>query len=595
MLILLSILRGENMNALHELEKIISTQSFTTVFQPIVCLIDASIIGYEALTRGPYGSPLHLPNELFAAAEKFNKTWELELACRTKAIERSKDLIKGKLLFLNVDPKIINDTNFEKGLTKEFLIKNNISPDSIIFEITEKTAIEDYTSFAKVLNNYTEQGYKIALDDTGTGYSGLKTLSETRPHYVKLDIELIKGIDTSPFKQALIRAFVEFSKSTNIKLIAEGIETEAELKTLINIGVYAGQGFFLKKPSEDFEGIPEAVKQIIITYNSIKSNSFDITNNKIGEIAQSYRTFDSNTLSCEIKDYFNSSSNYGVCIVNNNIPVGLVMKHTLDSMLATQYGVAVFNRRPIYLIMDSHALVVDYNTNVNDVVKMAMQRSNENLYDHVIVTNKNEYYGIVTIKNLLEFTTAIEKKYARELNPLTGLPGNTIIQKKLNSVLASKEIYGILYFDLDNFKVYNDNYGFENGDKILKLTASIIENEVNKFFPSNSFIGHIGGDDFVCVVETSPDSCGELSEAIIKDFDSRITTFFNEEDKKNGFIISLDRNGNKDVFNLTSISIAGVCGNITSFKSCDDLALYVSKLKKESKKIKHSSFIIKNI
>lgn len=583
------------MNSLHELEEILNNENITTVFQPIVSLLDGSIIGYEALSRGPETSPLYSPDKLFSTAEEFNKTWDLELACRTKAIERSKNLINDKLLFLNVDPKIIKDKKFQKGLTKEFLVKNNISPDSIIFEITERTAISDYKNFVKILRNYTDQGYKIAIDDTGAGYSGLKTLCETKPHYIKIDIELIKNIDTDSFKQALVKALVEFSKTTNTKLIAEGIETEAELKTLIAMDVYAGQGFFLKRPSEDFNEIPPYIKDTIIKYNNIKTNSFDITNSKIGEIAENHQAFEINTLCCTIKKYFSLEGASGACIINNDIPVGLVMKHTLDSMLATQYGVAVFNKRPVYLIMDSHALTVDYNTNVSAVVKMAMQRSNETLYDYVIVTNNSKYYGIVTIKNLLEFTTAIEKEYAKELNPLTGLPGNVIIQRKFDMALTSNSTLGILYFDLDNFKVYNDNYGFENGDKILKFTANLIKEQVTALFPACSFVGHIGGDDFVCIIETSIESCKKLSDIIINEFDTSILTFFNEQDRLNGYIEAFDRNGNKDIFNLTSISIAGICGNTNLFKTSDDLALYVSKLKKKSKKIKHSSYVIENI
>ncbi|WP_279230670.1 EAL domain-containing protein [Clostridium autoethanogenum] len=120
-----------------------------------------------------------------------------------------------------------------------------MSPDLIIFEITEKTAIEDYKSFKTALENYINQGYKIAIDDTGAGYSGLKTLMEIKPQYIKIDISLIKNVDKDLFKQELMRTFVTLARSTNMKLIAEGIETKEELLTLIEIGVCAGQGYFL--------------------------------------------------------------------------------------------------------------------------------------------------------------------------------------------------------------------------------------------------------------------------------------------------------------------------------------------------------------
>ncbi|MFL0253027.1 GGDEF domain-containing protein [Clostridium neuense] len=583
------------MSTLSELEKIIKTQSINTVFQPIVSLSTGDIIGYEALSRGPEDSPLYMPEKLFEAAEIYKRTWELELACRIKAIERSKNMPNGKLLFLNVDPKIIKDKNFKKGLTKEFLLENNISPETIIFEITEKTAILDYKNFTSILNNYTNQGYKIAIDDTGSGYSGLKTISETKPNYIKLDIDLIRNIDSDSFKQSLIKAFVSFAKSTKISLIVEGIETKEELKALIDLGVDAGQGFFLKKPSNNFLEIPFDVKNLIAKYNELKTNYIYASINRIGDIAQKYTCFKSEVLSSTIKNYFSTHKVNGACIVKNDIPVGLVMKHTLDSMLATQYGIVIFSKRPVSLIMDTNALIVDYNTDVNKAAKLAMERSDDKIYDYVIVTKEGKYYGIVTIKKLLEFTIAIEKECAKEMNPLTGLPGNAVIERTIGKTLISNSDYGILYFDLDNFKVYNDTYGFENGDKILLFTANLIKDTIDSLFPINSFTGHIGGDDFVCVIETSYNNCENLSKLIISKFDEKVINFFNEVDKKNKYIIAFDRKGNKDIFNLTSISIAGVYGNIKKLGTTSNLALYVSKIKKKNKLIKKSSFIIEKL
>ncbi|PJI09378.1 MULTISPECIES: EAL domain-containing protein [Clostridium] len=583
------------MDDLCELEKILNTTSITTLFQPIFSLTDGAVLGYEALSRGPLNSPLHSPDKLFAAAKKYNRTWELELACRVTALKSSKNIIPGKLLFLNVDPEIIKDEKFQKGLTREYLSKYNISPKNIIFEITERTAISDYKSFSKTLEHYTGQGYKIAIDDTGSGYSGLETISKTKPHYIKLDIELIRNIDKDKFKQSLIKYFVEFAKSTNLKLIAEGIETEGELKILIDLGVYAGQGFFISKPVPCFHELPDSKKNIIVNYNKLKKSHFDIDQNIIGEIAENYSSFD-RKVSCDtLKNYFNKTSITGACIVENEIPVGLVMKHTLDSTLATQYGVAIFSKRPASLVMDTNALTVDYGTSVRSTAKIAMERTNDKIYDYVIVTKENKYYGIVTIKNLLEFTIAIEKRQAKELNPLTGLPGNIIIDRILCEVLNSNEEFGILYLDLDNFKVYNDVYGFENGDKILKFTANIIKESLSELFTFENFVGHIGGDDFICIIKASLDECYKLSKLIINKFDNGVLNFFNEIDKQNNYIIALDRKGFKDTFNLTSISIAGIHGKINSFHTSTDLTLYISKLKKKSKLLNHSSYVIEDV
>lgn len=263
------------MNSEEELAKIIVERQIVTVFQPIVNLGSGEIIGYEALSRGPKESPLHQPNNLFKAAEIYDRIWELESLCRIKALEAASKINQKTLLFINVDPMIFKDEKFKKGFTKELLVQNQICSDSIVFEITEKTAIEDYKSFKRALDNYVNQGYKIAIDDTGAGYSGLKTLSEIKPHFIKIDMDLVRNIDTDFFKQAIMETFVLLSKATNMKLIAEGIETKDELIKLMELGVYAGQGFFISKPNEDFLNLPKEVYELIKELN--KTN---LTKNK---------------------------------------------------------------------------------------------------------------------------------------------------------------------------------------------------------------------------------------------------------------------------------------------------------------------------
>jgi diguanylate cyclase (GGDEF)-like protein len=577
-----------------ELEKILNTGDISTVFQPIVNLTNGTVLGYEALSRGPHGSPLQFPDALFAAASECNRTWDLESLCRTKAIERAAHMDKNKYLFLNVDPHIFKDENFKKGFTKEFLSKHDISPKSIIFEITEKTSIEDYKGFRAALDHYINQGYKIAIDDTGSGYSGLKMLSETKPHFVKIDMDLIRNININQFNQALIKCFVTLADVTGMKLIAEGIETEAELLALIDLGVYAGQGYFLQRPVGTFLNIPESVNNIIVKHNIMTNKELNLTdNNYIGQIVKKTPSYSENTICSEIKDYLDKNDMSGVCIIKCEEPVGLIMKHTLNSALATQFGVSIFSKRPIKLVMNKEPLIVDFYSTVTEVSKAAMSRSSETIYDYVIVTKDSKYYGIVTIKNLLEHTTMLECNYAKELNPLTGLPGNTIIDRHLSKIRHSGKLCCVLYFDLDNFKAYNDTYGFENGDKIIKFTSALIQSKLIEMFSSAGFLGHIGGDDFVCIIEGSLEKCNLLCQSIIVEFDRKISDFFNEKDKLNNYIESIGRTGKVERFNITAISIAGLYTNFNDFSNTDRIAQYMSALKKEAKSIKGSSFILR--
>ncbi len=584
------------MKYIDELKRILKKGSVNTLFQPIISLSNGDIIGYEALTRGPKESPLYYPEELFSTAQKLDFTSELELLCKIKTFENfSKQHITDKLLFINVDTNALQDEKFRKSFIKVFDDKSHNLLKRIVIEISERASIHNYKVFCKNLDLFINNGIKIALDDLGNGHNDLRTLTEIKPQYLKIDVSLTENVHKSSIKQALIESLVHFCKTSNIKLIAEGIETEMQLRTLTKLGVYGGQGYFIQLPSEKVINVNDKIIKIISENNPI-NKKFDINENYIGAIVTEEKAFYRENTCYDLKQYFTNSSTNGVCIIDNfDKPVGLVMQHTLNSMLATQYGYAVFTKRNVSLIMDENPLIVDYYTPVSEVSGRAMGRADNKLYDYVIVKKDEKYFGIVSIKTLLQFTTFLEKNYAKQLNPLSGLPGNTIIEGVLQGLLSYGRDFCVLYFDLDNFKVYNDTYGFENGDKILIFTANLIQESVKNFFPHNNFIGHIGGDDFVAVLEGSMKACISLCDDIINKFDNNVMNFFNENDRANGYIIGNDRNGNKDTFPLTSVSIAGLFGDFSNFLNAEEISKKITQIKKRAKQIHKSSHILELI
>lgn len=583
----------EELAVLAELKNILELRRVKTVFQPIVSLADGHVMGYEALSRGPQGSPLEWPDKLFQAAEKFNKVWDLELLCRVKALDRARTMKQDKMLFINVDPNIIHDGRFQKGLTKDMLSQYQINATNIIFEITEKTSVSDYRAFRRVLDNYISQGYKIALDDTGSGYSGLKLLTETRPQFVKIDMDLVRDIDKDSLKQALMKAFHEFSLVTNIKIIAEGIETVDELNTLIGIGISYGQGYLLQRPASEFLEVPTHIKDLIKSRNIKKKQEqlHTTITMPIGEIARANKTFLPSTLGREAIDYFNANPNVlGVPVVQDGVPLGLLMKDKFLTNLATQYGVAVYMNRPIGLLMDRNPLIVSFNTPLEHVSKSAITRSEDTLYDYIIVILDGQYHGITTVKDLLAKTTQLEVSRAKYSNPLSGLPGNIIIESKLKQTIDENIPFSVLYFDIDNFKAYNDVYGFENGDKILCLTAQIIQQQLKTAHGQDSFLGHIGGDDFIAILHDT--DIEKICQAIIDSFDVRVRGFYNEQDRDRGYIITANRHNIAEKYPLVTLSVAVVTAGINRFSSPTEIAEKAGKVKKQCKLIWQSCYCI---
>ncbi|MCX7921062.1 MAG: response regulator [Clostridia bacterium] len=177
----------------------------------------------------------------------------------------------------------------------------------------------------------------------------------------------------------------------------------------------------------------------------------------------------------------------------------------------------------------------------------------------------------------------------RWANPLTGLQGNIEIQAELNQRIAKKELFSVLYADLDNFKAYNDVYGFASGDTAIKLTADIITDNVHQFGDSSDFVGHVGGDDFVVV--TVPDRADAICEGIIGDFDRKILALYSSEDREKGFIHTANRQGEAMQYPIMSISIAVVSNEFRTIISHIQVAEIAAELKKKAKSLSGSVYV----
>lgn len=197
----------------------------------------------------------------------------------------------------------------------------------------------------------------------------------------------------------------------------------------------------------------------------------------------------------------------------------------------------------------------------------------------------NAQYLYFTIKNLSRLLTI-----NRRISPLTGLPGNVQIHAELKKRISNREEFSVLYLDLDNFKAYNDVYGFLKGDEIIKFTADTIVRCIHSHIPEGSFVGHIGGDDFVAIIPTL--QCEEVCESIIASFDAEVTKFFTEEDSENGYIEVANRKGVIEQFPLTSISIGVVEADKGRFANMLEIGEVGAQVKHVAKSIMGSSYAI---
>ena len=224
-----------------KLRTIVTARRITTLYQPIVNLRTGCTLGYEALTRGPKGE-FESPDVLFRVAYEADLVLKLDAVCRENAVRAIRKLGRDQLLFINLEPGSI----FHPKLME------SIPPgraSQVVFEITEHAAISDFQSFRQAAQLVKQSGFKLAIDDVGSAYSGLRIISMIEPDYIKLDMELTREAQHNRVKMELLKAIAGFCTDAGIPMIVEGIETQEELDAVKQLGVTLVQGYMMGRPA----------------------------------------------------------------------------------------------------------------------------------------------------------------------------------------------------------------------------------------------------------------------------------------------------------------------------------------------------------
>ncbi|MHB1404517.1 MAG: EAL domain-containing protein [Desulfitobacteriaceae bacterium] len=536
-------------------------------FQPILKVRTGEILGFEALSRISGTTSFSNIAELFPFAEKIGQLYPIETLCRRKAISSSSQILHPQeLLFLNINPQVLTDPDFASGQTRTLLQEQKLNPSDVVLEITERSAIEDFKVFREALAHYRNQGYLIALDDVGAGYSSLQSIAELHPDFLKVDRSLITNVNQDPTKWALLETFVTFSKRIGCQVIAEGVETGEEMRTVVQLGVDYIQGYHIGRPDFERGQINPAALETLKFQRRVISNE----ENTILSLIEPLPLFNPNTLVSTVQTYFeNQLSQWLIGVVENDRLVGVVERARLYAALSTRYGIPLYSNRTISLIMDKNPLIIEDSTPIEVVSTLAMERPDAQLYEGIVVVNQQKPVGMVSVASMMKAIAERQIQIARGVNPLTGLPGNIQIDREIKRRLDEKPAFGIIYADLNKFKHYNDLYGFEQGDSAIKMLAEILRQEALKQ-DEDSFVGHIGGDDFIIILgkEHVENCCNEILDS------------FRQE-----------RQNLLGVVNLT-VALAGLIIEEESFTPIT-LAAKAAQVKREVKQIGGNSFLIR--
>ncbi|MEN5202512.1 bifunctional diguanylate cyclase/phosphodiesterase [Pseudomonas wadenswilerensis] len=573
---------------LSALSTILAQSGLHSLFQPIVCLSERRILGYEALSRGPSNSPLHSPINLFAVARQAGRLTELEVACRESACRRfSQQNLEGKL-FLNVSPESLLEPQYQSGRTLKMLHELGVPPSRVVIELTEQTPTDDFQLLFNALHHYRDMGFSIALDDLGAGYSSLRLWSELRPDYVKIDRHFIDGIHLDAVKREFVGSILQIARASRAQVIAEGIELAEELKVLTEMGVDLVQGYLLGRPQElaarDVQGMLGQPAQVLQSLNEDSGN--------LAALLIEQPAVNREAPTPQVLELFRSQANLNSLAVldAHGQPCGIVHRHSLSEALLKPFATDLFARKPISRLMSDDFLAVDLGQSLQQVSRLLTSRARQRIEEDFIITHNGRYLGLGRVIDVLKLITEQKIQQARYANPLTLLPGNVPIQQCLTRLLQQQRAAAICYVDIDSFKPFNDIYGYARGDEVLLCLAQCLSERVD---PSRDFVGHIGGDDFMLVLGS--EDWQQRLQLLLEDFQKQCRRFYRAEHLQAGCFVATDRQGRRQEFALLSLSIGVVQLHPQACAGLDagQLAELASQAKHQAKDVPgHSLYLI---
>jgi len=233
------------------LQEIIYNRKIWTAFQEILEIENRTIVGYEGLSRGPRGTELEPPMALFGLAARHDLTEELERSCRRQAFVDWEIFGAPGRLFVNTVPATIRDTTFLGRGVLDYL-GTKLSPQFVTLEITERQVIENLNLYREAMHSFLDMGFTFAIDDVGSGYSGLETVATLGANYLKIDMGLVRDIHQKKVNQQVVKAILDMAAGVGSTVIAEGIQTNDERDALLQLGIRYGQGYLYGRPLDPY-------------------------------------------------------------------------------------------------------------------------------------------------------------------------------------------------------------------------------------------------------------------------------------------------------------------------------------------------------
>ncbi|HTR15640.1 MAG TPA: GGDEF domain-containing protein [Acetobacteraceae bacterium] len=523
-------------------------------FQPIVNAQSGDVYGFEALLCGFDALGFANARSLLDHAHELGLTVETDRTLREMAV-RSFAAFAGDMparLFFNMDNRVLYHPSFQAD-NEALLRRHALSEARFCIEFSEVHAIAGIPALRRALAT-SGQRPLFLIDDFGTGYSSLRLLQEARPDLIKIDRCFITGSDTDRARKAFLAQLVELAQIQGAAVIAKGVETEGEFRVCREVGCQFVQGDFIAPATTETTTLT-GTYPVVAESNSRNRRARQDPGAEIRAELDAVPPLRDTSAMLEVAETFRRDRSRSFFPVVDALgwPVGILREEPLKELVYSQYGMALLaNRSGPFRIQTllTPCLVCDITTPVPRILSAVAAREDD---APTILVENGRYLGVLHKSAIIRLMNERTLAQARNENPLTHLPGNACIEDHIAKALDRPgEPHVFAYFDFNNFKPFNDLFGFRRGDRVILLFAELLR----RWFPGTGpLLGHIGGDDFVLGLP------GELTDevrqsilSLLERFHSDVETFYDPEARKEGFVEATDRSGAPCRVPLLSVS-----------------------------------------
>jgi len=549
---------AQAMQARHEiarqLRRVLEERTLATEFQPIFSFREGRITGYEALVRGPRGSSLHTPAELFAAAVEEGLAVELNLLCIQQMLTAfAASGLEGSL-FLNVSPRIILQRSHDQERAERYMASVGLAAERVVIELTEDYPTVDFARVHESLMLYRSMGFRIAIDDLGEGFSSLRLWSELRPEYVKADKHFVTGISHDPVKVQFLRAIQHIAENCGSLVIAEGIENASDFKVVKDIGIACGQGWFIGRPAEEpTSELPAEARRAqedarvpVVPTPRLRAG----TEPHAHDFVRSVEPAAPQAALGPLLDRFAASPALAsIPIVGPAGVEGVVSREWLDLADASTERDS-FARRPCVEVADRAPIRVEADLDLTALTAILVESDARRFADGFVIVSNARYLGMGTSRDVMRSLQSSRVLAARYTNPLTLLPGQVPINEHLERLLARHVPFTAWFIEVDQMRGLNDTGGFARGDALIHAAARLLEDACE---PGVDFAGHVAGGRFVVLAQS--EDWKARAERLIEAFPALVREHVPRETFDRGYFVVKFRDGRESVRPLPKLTI----------------------------------------